>query len=122
MGGVRPDPPCRVRTLTVVSLISVGAWAMTSCSSPGSTDGAPAPAPPAIPLTSSVSSSSATWAALAMGNLHDPLNTFWQLVTLSGAGSRWAVTTPPGVASNGGLVVSRARAARRWPVSSPRRI
>ena len=42
-----------------------------------------------------------------MGHLHDPVNTFWQLVTLSGAGAHWAVATPPGVASNGGLIVSR---------------
>jgi hypothetical protein len=98
---------CRLRTLTAVGLICAGAWAMASCNSPGSADGVPTPpATPGVPLTSSVSSPSATWAALAMGNLHDPLNTFWQLVTLSGDGSHWTVTTPPGVASNGGLVVS----------------
>ena len=96
----------RDRALGVLSLISVGAWVMASCSPSAPADGVPpAPAPPAIPLTSSVSSPSVTWAALAMGNLHDPVNTFWQLVTLSG-GSHWTVTTPPGVASNGGLVVS----------------
>jgi hypothetical protein len=40
-----------------------------------------------------------------MGNLGDPDNTFWQLVALRG-GPRWTLTTPPGVASNGGMAVS----------------
>jgi len=60
----------------------------------------------AIPLTNSLSSTTATWVALAMGHLDDPLNTFWQLVTLPAGGQRWAQATPPGVASNGGLVFS----------------
>lgn len=91
----------------MVSVAAVGAWVMASCSAPGPSGGVPPTAlPPGIPLTSSVSSSSVTWATLAMGNLHDPLNTFWQLFTLSREASHWRVTTPPGVASNGGLVVS----------------
>ena len=40
-----------------------------------------------------------------MGHLDDPLNTFWQLVALTG-GSSWQLATPPGVASNGGLVAA----------------
>ena len=59
---------------------------------------------PPIPLTSSTVGST-TWATLAMGHLDDPLNTFWQLVALSG-GSPWELATPPGVASNGGLVAA----------------
>jgi hypothetical protein len=39
-----------------------------------------------------------------MGHLDDPLNTFWQLLTLNG--SQWHLATPPGVASNGGLVAT----------------
>jgi hypothetical protein len=39
-----------------------------------------------------------------MGHLDDPLNTFWQLLIRDGI--RWHLATPPGVASNGGLVVS----------------
>jgi hypothetical protein len=59
---------------------------------------------PAIPLTTSSVTATTTWATLAMGHLDDPLNTFWQLLTLSG--SRWQLATPPGVASNGGLVAT----------------
>jgi hypothetical protein len=60
--------------------------------------------PPTISLASSSVTGTATWATLAMGHLDDPLNTFWQLLTLSG--SKWRLTTPPGVASNGGLVAA----------------
>jgi hypothetical protein len=58
-----------------------------------------------IPLTSSTAGTETTWATLAMGHLDDPLNTFWQLVALTG-GSDWQLATPPGVASNGGLVAA----------------
>jgi hypothetical protein len=39
-----------------------------------------------------------------MGHLDDPLNTFWQLLALTGGS--WQLATPPGVASNGGLVAA----------------
>jgi hypothetical protein len=41
-----------------------------------------------------------------MGNLDDPLDTFWQLVTRRQGSASWRLATPPGVASNGGLVTS----------------
>jgi hypothetical protein len=43
-----------------------------------------------------------------MGHLGQPLNTFWQLFRLPATSSRWKLDTPPGVASNGGLVASAA--------------
>jgi hypothetical protein len=47
-----------------------------------------------------------TWATVAMGHLDDPVNTFWQLVFLADTTPVWHLATPPGVASNGGLVAS----------------
>lgn len=41
-----------------------------------------------------------------MGKLDDPVNTFWQLVTRAQGSASWRLATPPGVASNGGLVAS----------------
>ncbi len=79
--------------------------ALASCSSSGG-DAAGTGTAPAVPLISSASSTSATWVALPMGHLDDPLNTFWQLVTIPAGGQRWVLATPPGVASNGGLVFS----------------
>jgi hypothetical protein len=63
---------------------------------------------PTIPLASSSAGSSTTWATIALGHLDDPLNTFWQLFALSSGPSAWELSTPPGVASNGGLVASVA--------------
>ena len=55
-------------------------------------------------MASSTVAGTTTWATLAMGHLDDPLNTFWQLLTLTG--SSWGLATPLGVASNGGLAVA----------------
>jgi hypothetical protein len=41
-----------------------------------------------------------------MGNLEDSVDTFWQLVTRPQGSASWRLATPPGVASNGGLVAS----------------
>jgi hypothetical protein len=43
-----------------------------------------------------------------MGQLGHPLNTFWELLHLAPGASSWRLVTPPGVADNGGLVVSVA--------------
>lgn len=52
-----------------------------------------------------------TYAAIPMGNLGDPLNTFWQLFKLSNGASRWSLDTPTGVADNGGLVIEQGSSA-----------
>jgi hypothetical protein len=103
--------PIRSRTLTALAAAMVSVVALDSCSSPASTalPVAPATSPvPPIPLSSSSAPPAATWATLAMGHLDDPLNTFWQLFDLSSGSNRWVLATPPGVASNGGLVASIA--------------
>jgi hypothetical protein len=63
---------------------------------------------PTIPLASSSADPASTWATIALGHFDDPLDTFWQLFALSSGPSRWELATPPGVASNGGLVASVA--------------
>lgn len=92
--------------LTAVCAVLAGC-VIAACSSPSSATsaGGTGDAPP-IPLAGSASSASATWAALPMGYLGDPVNTFWQLVTVTGGSSHWTLATPPGVASNGGLAVT----------------
>lgn len=69
----------------------------------------PAPSPaqwPAAPLTTTFSTSAGGWAVVAMGALRQPLNTFWQLLHRQGPQGQWSLATPPGVADNGGLVVT----------------
>ncbi len=63
------------------------------------------------PLTQALSGAAGTWAALAMGQLDNPLDTFWELFDRTGctvaacsSTGGWALATPPGVASNGGLI------------------
>lgn len=59
------------------------------------------------PLATSDENSSGSWAALAMGNLDQPLNTFWQLFFRPSGGSRWSdVVEGTAVATNGGLVLA----------------
>ncbi len=79
--------------------------ALASCSS-SSVPGSSAPAAGVLPLISSSAGASASWATLPMGNLHDPFNTFWQLFELSAGTTQWTLSTPRGVASNGGLTAS----------------
>ena len=58
------------------------------------------------PLASSFATASGSWAILPMGNLSDPLNTFWQLFFRPSGRSDWRLVTPPGVADNGGIAAS----------------
>ena len=89
--------------------ITLSAAVLSACSSP---EGAlpvlrtSGEAVNSAPLTSSSAGQTGTWATVALGNLNDPLNTFWQLFFLSSSSSEWELATPPGVASNGGLVAT----------------
>jgi hypothetical protein len=89
--------------------ITLSAAVLSACSSP---EGAlpvlrtSGEAVNSAPLTSSFAGQTGTWATVALGNLNDPLNTFWQLFFLSASSSEWELATPPGVASNGGLVAT----------------
>jgi hypothetical protein len=58
------------------------------------------------PYNTVVSSSAGTWAAVPMGILSQPVNTFWELFYRPKGAAKWRLVTPPGVALNGGLVVS----------------
>ena len=58
-----------------------------------------------VPLSGSVTSSSAAWATVLMGKNDGDFDLFWQLFVWRPATQRWALVTPPGVADNGGLMV-----------------
>jgi hypothetical protein len=95
----------------VAAVVGLGLGVLAGSGSPAQAapSGTSALLSPAIPLTGSSANATTTWATLAMGHLDDPLNTFWQLLRLSG--TRWKLATPPGVASNGGLVAAAAPAS-----------
>ncbi len=72
-----------------------------------------APSAPAAPISASTTTPTGSSVLFAMGHLDSPENTFWELF-LRPAGSRsWVLRTPPGVASNGGLVLA-ASPSGQW--------
>jgi hypothetical protein len=62
------------------------------------------------PLAGSVATSTTTWVTLAMGKNDGRSDLFAELFSLDPATGRFALVTPPGVASNGGLIVAPAGA------------
>ncbi|HEY7146821.1 MAG TPA: hypothetical protein VH637_21465, partial [Streptosporangiaceae bacterium] len=58
-----------------------------------------------LSLATSLASAGTTWATIPMGAPSGP-NQFWQLFTLSGPSGRWSLRTPPGIATNGALVLA----------------
>ncbi len=89
----------------------VAAACLAGCSSPraGITGASPvAAAVVAVPLGSTISTSTGELAVVAMGTPRHLLDTFWQMFYRPPDASPWTLVTPPGVADNGGLVASFA--------------
>ena len=66
-----------------------------------------AASPPAVPLSlaTAVTGPGATWASVPMGATSGA-NQFWQLFLLPTGSSRWALQTPPDIATNGALLLA----------------
>lgn len=101
------------RHLPALSGIGAVAIVLAACgSTTPSTDASPVPA--GLPAAQSLPGSGGTWATLAMGHHDDPLNIFGEVFYRSGCadasscsgGPHWSLATPPGVASNGGIMVA----------------
>ena len=60
---------------------------------------------PAVPLAAASAWPTGAVATVAMGDLADPANTFWELFVRAQGSTQWSLATPLGTASNGGLVV-----------------
>jgi len=101
----RTAPP---RAAGVLALL-VAATGLVGCSSSPPREGATSTVSPLsirLPLDATLATGTGVVAVVPMGRLGDALNTFWQLLFRSTNATRWALVTPPGVADNGGLVVS----------------
>ena len=70
--------------------------------------GTPPPVPAPLSLATALTSAATAWATVPMGAPSGP-NQFWQLFMLTGPGGRWSLRTPPGVATNGALVLAAQR-------------
>lgn len=97
------------RTSAFGAALVLAAAALSACGAGPSAVSSPRfPAPPLSAV--SVDGAGLT-ATLAMGNLSQPENTFWQLVYRPDDASRWALLTPPGTATNGGVAVAPSATA-----------
>lgn len=93
-----------------IALALAGALLAAGCGSPApASPGAAAQASlPAPPLDTAVVTAAGTWAVTEMGGSAAQYNNFWQLFIRPAGSTRWKVVTPPGTASNGGLVLAGA--------------
>lgn len=67
--------------------------------------------PRPLSLSTSVATAGSTWAVVLLGGSAARFNNFWQILVRPAGAAAWRLATPPGVASNGGLVL--AAGARR---------
>jgi len=117
--GARRAEGAAVRAVAALLAVTAAACSSSPGAAPGA-PGAPGASPPAvaIPLDTTLPTPSGTVAVVAMGLLHDPLNTFWQLFSRAGGADGWTLVTPPGVADNGGLVAGSSGSDRAPPGGS----
>lgn len=65
------------------------------------------PVPPAAsPLSTSAVTGAGSWAVVVMGGTAADNNAFWQTFFRRAGAAQWTLVTPPGVASNGGLILA----------------
>jgi hypothetical protein len=98
----------RVVGLTLAAAVTVAGAGCGSAASRGHPDTSPRPAP-AVPLpglATSVVTSGGSWAVVVLGGSSASDNNFWQLFARPAGSPGWRLVTPPGVASNGGLVAA----------------
>lgn len=103
----RPVGPWFRAVITFVAAVS-GAGAVSAA---GAQTAGAAPSTAASGIGSTWTTAQGAWATLPMGHLHTATNTFWQLLFRPAGASRWTLETPPGVASNGGIVAVSTPAA-----------
>jgi hypothetical protein len=90
-----------------VSLLLLAVTALCAgCGSAARPASGPASPVPPPSLATSLVTRTGTWAVAVLGGSAAQHNAFWQLFVRPAATGRWRLATPPGVASNGGLVVA----------------
>jgi len=90
----------------LVSVLLTAAAVTCGCGSATHQGSTPANSVPPPSLATSLTTPTGTWAAVVMGGSAASHNNFWQLFTRPGSTTTWRLVTPPGVASNGGLVLA----------------
>jgi hypothetical protein len=90
----------------LMAVLLTAAVVTGGCGSAGHSGSALAGSVPPPSLNTSLGTATGTWAAVVMGGSAASHNDFWQLFTRPAATTTWRLVTPPGVASNGGLVLA----------------
>jgi len=102
----------RKATATLAGAALIAACA-TSCSKGISSTDVASPSPSGQDISSlatTVATSDGTWATVAMGQLSQPLNTFWQLLFRPTGATSWTdQVKATAVATNGGLVLASSQ-------------
>lgn len=95
-------PRAGLGAVAALGLLAAGCAATTS----SVTSSAP---PPPAPLANAVETNDGTWATVAMGQLDDPANTYWQLLYRAAGSSRWVDdAADTATATNGGVALAAA--------------
>lgn len=107
------------RTRLIPPLLAAAILA-AGCGSVASRTASPAAPARMLPLATALTTATGTWAAAVLGGSATSHNNFWQLFVRPTGTSTWRLATPPGVASNGGLVLAWPP-GRCWLGSGPAR-
>ncbi len=107
MRGKRANAPWRALLAALGAACVAGS--ATTAVAPGPAGAAPDAAASGIGAT--WATAQGAWAALPMGHLASANNTFWELLVRRTGTTRWTLVTPPGVATNGGVVGAATPAA-----------
>jgi hypothetical protein len=90
----------------LVPLLLAGTMLAVGCGSAAHQSGGPSGPVQPPSLSTSLVTTTGTWAVAVMGGSAAEHNNFWQLFVRPAATGKWRLATPPGVASNGGLVLA----------------
>jgi hypothetical protein len=94
------------RRASLVSLFLAAAILAAGCGSAASRTATRATPARPLSLATSLTTATGTWAVAVMGGSAASHNNFWQLFVRPTGTPTWRLATPPGVASNGGLVLA----------------
>jgi hypothetical protein len=90
----------------VLAVLAVLATAVCGCGTSAHPARTQASAASPASLDTSVATPTGAWAVVVMGGSAASHSNFWQLFTRPATTTSWRLVTPPGVASNGGLVLT----------------
>ena len=93
----------RTPLIAAAAVLAMAAAACGSVTSRGAPRAAPLPPPG---LATSLDTTGGSWAVAVLGGSAARHNNFWQLFVRPAKSAAWRLVTPPGVASNGGLVLA----------------